>query len=258
MKRIVALVFVLSALSMAGPARAITFGVPDAGDHPNVGAVFLDFGDGLEQVCSGTLISATVFLTVAHCFDDLGSDRAWVSFASDVDPVPPIGTLLSGTWTTHPDYRLPQFDPADLAVIVLDEPVVGITPASLPTKGRFNRSASLRGKLFTAVGYGDQEPETGGGPPRFEYDGQRRRSVSRFSSVSGAWLRLSQNSALGNGGTCFGDSGGPNFVGAGDSEKPVIASLTNTGDNMCRSRNVTLRLDTSLARSFLDDFVSLP
>src|SRR5688500_8862335 len=132
MKRIVAFAFALTALSMAVPARAITFGMPDGNAHPNVGAVFADFGDGLEQVCSGTLISVTVFLTVAHCFDDLDGDRAWVSFASDVDPVPPVGTLLSGTWTVHPDYKLPQFDPADLAVIVLDEPVVGITPASLP------------------------------------------------------------------------------------------------------------------------------
>jgi hypothetical protein len=38
----------------------------------------------------------------------------------------------------------------------------------------------------------------------------------------------------------------------------VVASITITGDSMCRSRNDTLRLDTPAARQFLSPFVSVP
>jgi hypothetical protein len=67
-------------------------------------------------------------------------------------------------------------------------------------------------------------------------------------------LRLSQNPSTGDGGTCYGDSGGPNFLG----DSQVIASITITGDIPCRSRNVTYRLDTLSARAFLGQFVTLP
>jgi hypothetical protein len=46
---------------------------------------------------------------------------------------------------------------------------------------------------------------------------------------------------------CYGDSGGPNFLGSSD----TIAATTFTGDAVCRSTNVVDRLDTASARSFL-------
>jgi len=79
-------------------------------------------------------------------------------------------------------------------------------------------------------------------------------SVSTFSALNNTFLRLSQNPATGDGGTCYGDSGGPNFLG----DSRVIASITITGDVPCRARNDTYRLDTRSARSFLGRFVTLP
>ena len=72
------------------------------------------------------------------------------------------------------------------------------------------------------------------------------------------YLRLSQNPARGNGGTCYGDSGGPNFLGAGSTETDIIAGITITGDSLCKSTNVVYRLDTESARTFLGQFVTLP
>jgi secreted trypsin-like serine protease len=58
----------------------------------------------------------------------------------------------------------------------------------------------------------------------------------------------------GNGGTCYGDSGGPNFLGTSQ----AIAAITITGDAVCRSTNVVYRLDTESARGFLPQYVTLP
>jgi hypothetical protein len=76
--------------------------------------------------------------------------------------------------------------------------------------------------------------------------------------VTNAWLKISMNPAHGDGGTCYGDSGGPNFSGAGDTETNIVAGTTITGDFMCRATNVDYRMDTPSAWSFLEQFVTLP
>ena len=62
------------------------------------------------------------------------------------------------------------------------------------------------------------------------------------------------NPSTGDGGTCYGDSGGPNFLGT----STTLAAITITGDYVCRATNVTYRLDTASARDFLDEYVALP
>ena len=98
----------------------------------------------------------------------------------------------------------------------------------------------------------------GGGTPFFQDQNPvpRRYAFSSFSSLNQAFLKLSQNSATGDGGTCFGDSGGPNFVTVG--AKLVLVATTVKGDEACRSTNVDYRLDTRAARTFLGQYVSLP
>ena len=120
------------------------------------------------------------------------------------------------------------------------------------------RPQGLRDQQFTAVGYGVTEPAIGGGPPVFSGFGIRRYSTSSFNALNKNWLRLSQNPATGDNGACFGDSGGPNFLGVDDDETDVIVAITSTGDAMCLATNVVYRLDTSSAQDFLDDFVNLP
>lgn len=248
----------------AGPAGAITYGQPDGTAHPNVGALIVDFeeepgeeDEGPVHICSGTLIDEDVFLTAGHCTSFLTpEDEVFVSFATDVDPIP--GTLLPGTAHTHPRFGHDQSNPFDIAVVDLDSPVGGLQPADIPEVGLLNdmrAAGTLQRARFTAVGYGVHEPERGGGPPRFPYDGMRWRAVSSFSALNKAWLRLSQNNATGDSGTCFGDSGGPNFLGAGANETDIIAAITVTGDAMCLATNVTYRLDTAAVHAFLAGFL---
>jgi hypothetical protein len=60
------------------------------------------------------------------------------------------------------------------------------------------------------------------------------------------------NPSTGDGGTCYGDSGGPHFLGT------TVVSVTVTGDRYCRATDKTYRVDTPTARSFLGLYVALP
>ena len=124
---------------VAGPASAITYGTPDGGSHPNVGALVGDFGGDLFQVCSGTLVSPAVFLTASHCTSYLEEQGA--SALVTFDPVlGPSSTLIAGTMHTNPAYFSSGVaNTADVAVVVLDTPVLGIAPAALPTAGLLDR-----------------------------------------------------------------------------------------------------------------------
>jgi hypothetical protein len=93
---------------------------------------------------------------------------------------------------------------------------------------------------------------------RNAFDGQRRFAVGEFEALNATFLRISQNVHTGSGGTCSGDPGGPQFLGAGANETNTAVSITITGDLFCFATNVDYRLDTPSARAFLDDFVTLP
>lgn len=63
------------------------------------------------------------------------------------------------------------------------------------------------------------------------------------------------------GGTCFGDSGGPNFYGNDPTTDPTypyfIVGLTSGGDGACKNSTVSPRLDTTNAQHFLGGFPGL-
>ena len=241
--------------------------------YRNVGALIVKrLRDGqVFPECSGTLIAPTVFLTAGHCTSFVASlspaDFAiGVSFANPI----PWGDLTNAqsavipatSIVTDPDYNQRQSDPADLGVIIIPaQATAGIPSATLPTLGLLDElraSHVLQDKQFTAVGYGLFARVVGGGTPFFlDYNPEPRQyASSSFNALSPGYLRLSQNPSHGDGGTCFGDSGGPNFISVNGTL--VLAATTVTGDPNCRSTNVDYRLDTETARRFLGAFVSLP
>jgi hypothetical protein len=142
-------------------------------------------------------------------------------------------------------------------VVKLDSRYTSATPARLPRLNQLG-SMNLTNQRFTAVGYGDAREAKQGGPNALFFDGKRRFVTQGFNTLTKVWLKLDMNPSHGDGGTCFGDSGGPHFLGAGATETNVVVSLTVTGDSVCRSTDVTYRTDTASARAFLDDFVTLP
>ena len=250
MRRLIAAATTLAAFVCAAPALAITNGAPDGNGHPNVGGLVAPtaFSDGTWTYCSGTLISPTRFLTAAHCGDADG-ERVRVTFDSayqDGD------TVYAGTFHPDPLYGHSQSDPHDIAVVVLDQPVSGITPAQLPAA---NSLAKLsKSQTFTSVGYGAYEVTNGPGGHEYLYNDVRGVATGTLNATTKSWLRISMNPSTGNGGTCYGDSGGPNFLGTSS----VIAGITITGDSVCRATNVDYRVDTASARAFLAHYVTLP
>jgi secreted trypsin-like serine protease len=249
---------IAAALVTTGSALAITNGQRDGSAHPNVGAM-MAFDDPsqpntLQEVCSGTLVAPQVFLTAAHCTDyllnDLHTTDVWVTFNTDSTQ----GSYIQGTMEQNPAYNgKPAQNGNDIAVILLKSDP-GLTPATLPPVGLFDQMKAdktlTQSSAFTAVGYGDGDRQVGGGKPTFFFDGFRWNATSFFNALTSSWLRLTQNASVGAGGTCYGDSGGPNFIGTSD----TIAAITISGDTACKATNVDLRLDTQSAQDFLAQF----
>lgn len=243
-------------LGITAPTLAIVYGELDTDNtYSNTGALIAQFEEGKFVICSGTLIAPTVFLTAAHCVND--GEQLWVSFDPAItEPVTKrTNTIHSGIAEAHPDFACcGANDTFDIAVVVLDKAVRGITPASLPTLNQLGEmtNTELNSATFVAAGYGTVRETRKGGPQPLFFDAQRRFAEQSVLSLEPAWLNLSMNQATGDGGTCYGDSGGPHFLG------DTVMSLTVTGDVWCKATDKTYRVDTEIARDFLDEFVTLP
>ncbi len=253
-------------LVLALPAFAITYGVPDGNAHPFVGSMVLRLDGNLYQVCTGTLISADVFLTASHCtvfLDDFLADNPGSELLVTFDPVISDGsTFYTGQWYTNPEYISSNdaADPGDIAVIVLDQ-APGIEPASLPTAGLLDQlkaSHILKNTRFTAVGYGTIREQKTKGPQAILDNMERRHADQSFLSLTNAWITLSGNLSTGSGGTCYGDSGGPHFIHLNGQETDIVVAVTVTGDANCLATDKDYRADTPQAREFLSQFVALP
>ena len=246
----------------ATPARAITNGTIDT-DHPYVGSMGVEFEPGVAFFfCSGTLIAPDVFLTAAHCLAFLGSlESVVVTFDGDLNNgVTPF--VRSRAAYFAPAFTSAQGDTHDLGVIILVRDVtewngIPIEPAELPSAGQLDQMAAhggLRNQSFDVVGYG-AAASFKGGPPRVHFAFIRKVATSAFQALTPPYLKLLINSdATGQGGVCYGDSGGPTLM----LDTDIILGVQSEGDRICRAEAIAYRLDTPQAREFLGQFVTLP
>ena len=283
----------LTLTAWSRPAHAIVGGELDGDGHPNVGTFVwpdgldLDFdgvadwdddGDGVPDVPftggNFTLIHPRVIVGAGHVFDFILSDieigyytlqDVRVSFS-------PNPKLHPETWLKidriilHPDYARGKFygygatPQLDVAVGILTEPVIDITPATLGCAGlldALNEFGLLRdaevGAPFTVLGYGKY-----GDPPNalIRPDGQRRVAVSEFMNLHDHWVILDQNSAHGNGGSADLDSGGPTFWIDLETGEEILVAIVANGDATAVATGINFRLDTPEVLGFLGDVMA--
>jgi secreted trypsin-like serine protease len=250
-------------LAPDAPSRIVN-GTFAGSAYPSVGALLFDYDrDGVEgddAWCTGSLVSPTVFVTSAHCvvtpYTPPGS-QFYVSFSPDLYGKG-FKAIAATRVVADPKYGHDQANLHDLAVVILPASATrGMTPLQLPPAGYLDQLAakgSLSKTLFVNVGYGTSATRTG--VPTFSYDGRRNMSKSEFMGLQPTWLGLLMNtSATGEGGDCYGDSGGPKFL---DGNPNMILATVTTGDYNCRATTWDWRLDTPEAREFLKQFVTLP
>jgi hypothetical protein len=220
---------------------------------------------GPVQFGSGVLISPTVFLTVGHGtarFEAAGLTRAQVTF----DPVVTASsTRHRGTVRTSPFYDPSgsgnRGDFSDLGVIVFDQPVTGIAPATLPTGGYLDRMTPLLGRArFEIPGYGLSRyvgGSAGGGKrvPDVDSGGARLLADEAFASLSPGFLRLR---ASGSAAICVGDSGSPSVLSGTNLVVGITAVEWSLAGSECESNPWEQRVDTPAARAFLGQYVALP
>jgi secreted trypsin-like serine protease len=259
MKRLsVISVFILLA-ALTTPALGITWGEPDT-EHPFVGAMIVNWPNyGPWQWCSGTLIHEKVFITASHCtfdLDEYGIDTVWVNFNEYA--LNPDTMLLVDQIITHPEFQWGGKDFHDVALLVLTDPVLDIEPAALPNAGFMNDlnkegllKVGVERAMLTAVGYGGSLEFP---PPEIYYDDIRQVAYTEFSALLPTWIHTNQNQKLGNGGTCFGDSGGPIFW-TNEDGSDVLVGLVSWGDAMCMANGFNYRVDTPQTLLFIYEVI---
>ena len=141
-------------------------------------------------------------------------------------------------------------------MIILDEALSLPSYGALPSLGLADRIG--KGAEITSVGYGIQELIPSPGGKVLFRDGFRMRAQSSIVSdqnrLAPEFLKLSAKPTGDNGGTCFGDSGGPNFQSGTNIILGINSFVTNGN---CSGVTYSYRADTAAARAFLAPWVAL-
>jgi trypsin len=263
-------------LLSALPAVAITNGAPDGSAHPYVGVMVTQDADGTPlDACSGTLLSPTVFVTAGHCTWGAAHAEIWLdsgypapiplAAGYGAEPAHPCAGVTGfpctgdsgGAVFTHPDFSPDAFVLHDVGVVVLDRPVQLAAYGALPAENQLAGLKASAHTTFTTVGYGMQRsfPEQGRSSLKDVAIWTRMVASPHLVTIGNPSLgdqTLVLSGDASTGGTCFGDSGGPNLLG----DSNVVAAVTSGGkSDTCGGTYAAFRLDLPSARNWVSGFL---
>lgn len=242
---------------MLGPSTSVT--CPNGPAYYGCGVTLIDADDwGFP--------SNRVVVTAAHCVDTTRPTSHAVSFAANPD-LQGLGTCSIERFTTGfgpgvpyynvqdiyvltEDRGLPALGPGvykeDFALMVLAEPVEGITPVRVagPTQAR------LRLDTVATFGYGTEgffsNSRPGGGKP-ISQNGPRQRMYVRLNvaSIQNTNIVANMVYARGDSSLCNADSGSAAFSLISLSNgAPLVYGVVSHGDKNCKATNTYTRIDT--------------
>jgi secreted trypsin-like serine protease len=260
------LLVVVLALSTVGIAGAVTDGQPDGNGHPYFVLLLMEVNGQPAFRCSATLISPTYVLTAGHCAGAPGEFSGMRVFTeSNVQtgnnnyPFAGPNSVEAVRWAAHPLYPSAPFYVHDVGMVELAEPINLAEYGQLPAVDSLDTLKTQRGKqdtTFTAVGYGLQQSFPDAASWKEHNVKVRMVATPRLIQINGGIvgdysLLLSNNANTG--GTCFGDSGGPNFIG----NTNIIAGVTSFGMNgNCAGTGGVFRVDRKDVQDFIHDFMN--
>ena len=170
-------------------------------------------------------------------------------------------TIEAVRWAAHPDYPNAPFFVNDVGMIELAEAFdTGGVYGELPEVDSLDQYKTKRGQnkvTFTSVGYGLQQsfPD----PAYWKTNNVKVRMVAHpkldqinTPGFTGDFSLLLSNNAH-TGGTCFGDSGGPNFL----FDTNIVAGVTSFGLNgNCAGTGGVFRMDRQNVQDFVYGFMN--
>lgn len=212
--------------ALDGPVETNTRGIVNGESHSGDPAVaLLDLGDGL---CTGTVISPKIILTAAHC---LTVPAANIS-AHFINTIGETGEVIDATsYAVKPN--------TDLGIIALASPA-----SATPIPANPNPLEGALGEAVRIVGFGVTS-ENG------QDSGIKRIGSATLDSVpidTGEMYTTNEPQ-----GTCYGDSGGPNFMTFDGVE--YVAGVTSRGTSVCGDGlDIAVRSDSHY--EFIESFIA--
>jgi hypothetical protein len=143
-----------------------------------------------------------------------------------------------------------------VAVVELDASVSLTEYAALPTEGQVDGLSMMED--VDLVGYGIHGWIRGAGWPFDDADWDVTRYYAPAQLVasnhvhSAEYIKLTANPAQGKGGTCFGDSGGPDLLGGTNTILAINSYVTNMN---CTGVTYSNRIDVDYALEFINSFL---